>query len=120
MENCLLETKSTGGVSCLLSVVWLTGLKCCQYSIGQQGKSVYSMLTGRTLPYTGDAKKTGLVPYHPEELWSSKNFNLFVNLGYPFLKRELLCSRTEVPPTVTNWHLQVLPEVQNLHKQENA
>lgn len=86
MENCLLETKSTGGVSCLPSVVWLAGLKCCQYFIGQQGNSVYSMLTSRTLPYTGDAKKKGLVPYHPEELWSSKNFNLFVNLGYPFFK----------------------------------
>lgn len=43
-----------------------------------------------------------------------------LNLGCSLKKRRLLCSRTEVPPTVTNWHLQVLPKVQNLHRQENA
>lgn len=106
MENCLPETKSTGGVSCLAWLVWLTRLKCCQYSMGQQENSVHSVLTGRTLHYTGDAKKRGWVPYHPKALWSSNSFNPFLNLSYSFKKRRLLCSRTEVPPTVTNWHLQ--------------
>lgn len=34
----------------------------------------------------------------------------FMNLGYSLKKRALFRSRTEVPSSVTNWHLQVLPE----------
>lgn len=59
MDNCLLKTKSTREVSCLASVVWLTRLKCYQSSMGQRGNSLRSMLTGRTLHYTGDGENKG-------------------------------------------------------------
>lgn len=87
MENCLLKTKSTGEVSCLASLVWLTRFKCYQSSMGQQGNSLCSMLIGRTLHDTGDREKKGWVPYHPEELWSSKNFNPFCEFRL-FIKKE--------------------------------
>lgn len=40
----------------------------------------------------------------------------FMNLGYSLKKRALFCFRTEVPSSVTSWHLQVLPEFTQAEK----